>query len=438
MLEQFSNLLKERYRLKKNTKLILAVSGGLDSIVMCDLIQKAGYELAIAHVNFLLRAEESDKDENFVKDLSKHYDCPFYSIRKNAEQKGKDWKMSVQMAARKIRYNYFERLLDEFGYDYVLTAHHLDDSFETSILNFIKSGSYSAIAGIPAINDKVLRPLISFSRSEIHEYAKSNSLNWREDQSNSSLKYQRNMVRHKISPVAREINPSFLNTFSEASDQLHLLKFFLEEKLKRANEDWIVKKKDSITVDIAHLQKQPEDLILFWELLKGLNFNFKQFQNIVKSIDSESGKKFFTDSHLCVKDRKHFIISTIHAEVDEFLISNLEQSIKFGEVIIKADYIENDIRIETDDKIALVDNEKIHFPLKIRLWQDGDKFQPLGMAGEKKLSDFLIDLKMPINQKRKQYVLLSDEDIIWVIGQRINHKYRITENTKQAIRFELK
>lgn len=438
MLEHFSKLLKDRYRLKKNRKLILAVSGGVDSVVMCDLVHRAGFEFAIAHVNFLLRGDDSNKDEDFVKDLSKRYNVPFYSIRENADFKAKDWKMSIQMAARKIRYDYFNRLLDDFGYEYLLTAHHLNDSFETAILNFIKSGSYSAISGIPSINENVLRPLISFSRSEILNYAEKNGLTWREDQSNSSLKYQRNLLRHKIIPVANEINPSFLKTFSEGSDQLHLLKFYLEKQLEKAQNDWIHKEEDIIKIEIDHLRENPNDIFIFWEFLKSMNFNFKQFQEVVGSINSESGKRFLSGKLLCVKDREHFIISANNMETEELLINDLKDPIRIGNKIITIDYLKEGIQIENNENIALVDAGMIEFPLKLRIWKEGDKFRPLGMKGEKKISDFLIDLKVPINLKRKQYVLLSGDDIMWVVGYRINNKYRITENTKQAIRFEVK
>ncbi|QNL22284.1 tRNA lysidine(34) synthetase TilS [Hyphobacterium sp. CCMP332] len=437
MLEHFSNLLKERYRLKKKNRLLLAVSGGIDSVVLCDLISKTDYDFAIAHVNFLLREEDSEKDEHFVKDLSKRFEVPFYSHRENAGIKADEWKMSVQMAARKIRYEFFEQVMDSFNYDYLLTAHHLEDSFETAILNFIKSGTYSSISGIPDINNNIIRPLISFSKKDIEEYASKTGLNWREDKSNSSLYYQRNIVRHKIVPVAEEINPSYLKTFSDASNQMHLLRFFLESKLKEAKSDWIQEKKDSISVNISRLKNNPEELFIFWEYIKCLKFNFNQFHDMVKSLNSESGKTFYAEDYMCVKDRTNFIITLKNKISEELIIEKPEDLNHLENSSIKANHLKKDFTIEKDKNVAILDAALITYPLKLRPWQEGDKFQPLGMKGEKKISDFLIDLKVPLNFKKNQYVLLSGEDIVWVVGQRISEKYRITDNTKQALRLEI-
>ncbi len=437
MLEHFSNLLKERFRLKKNNKLLLAVSGGVDSVVLCDLMSKTGYEFAIAHVNFLLRGDDSEKDENFVKDLSGRYELPFYSHRENAGEKAKEWKLSVQMAARKIRYDFFDHVMGKFHYDYLLTAHHLDDSFETAILNFVKSGTYSSISGIPEINNNIIRPLLSFSKNDILEYAKNSQLIWREDKSNSALYYQRNVVRHKIVPVIEEINPSYLNTFSDSSNQMHLLNFFLESKLKEAKSEWIIEEKDLVRISISELRDKPEELLIFWEYLKTLSFNFNQFQDMVKSLNSESGKVFYTDEYMCVKDRSEFIITLKQRTAAETIVEKPEDLIQLENHSIKAAHLEKNFKIEKTEKVALLDAGLIHYPLKLRPWQEGDKFQPLGMKGEKKISDFLIDLKIPLNFKKNQYVLLSGEEIVWVVGYRISEKFRISDNTKQALRLEL-
>ncbi len=438
MLKQFTKILNSKFKLNPSHRILIAVSGGVDSCVMAHLFKQSGFECAIAHVNFQLRANDSEDDETFVSHLASDLQMPFYLHKvitsRLAEQSGE----SIQMLARRIRYDFFKEVILRENYDFIATGHNANDDFETALFHLIKSSNIHLIPGIPRQNENIIRPLIYFSRSEIEVFARKNKITWREDKSNSETKYLRNKIRHKIIPEVENINPSFLISFQENKEQSILLKYFVEFSVELAKKDWIHEKEEWVEISISHLRVVPSDFFVLYEYLKKYGFNYSSIRDIINSVSAESGKLFESEEYRLSKDRDHFFIhAKTKALPKSYTISKPEQLLELDDFKLSfTPEVLND-EIPESKHIAFLDYDLLRFPLTLRIWTEGDKFQPLGMKGMKKVSDFLIDEKVPLFLKNKQYVLLSGHEIIWIIGKRIDHRYRITENTKQTLRIEI-
>jgi tRNA(Ile)-lysidine synthase len=438
-LEHFLKILTHHFKINEHKKVLLAVSGGLDSMVLAYLFHKTGFSSGIAHVNFKLRGKDSEKDMELVRKFSTEYNMPFHLLEEDPSALASKDNLSIQMAARRIRYDFFNDLVAQENYDFIATAHHANDHFETALQNLIRGTGFKGLAGIPRINGNIIRPLIHFTRKELEDFAVKHGIVWREDSSNAETKYDRNKIRHQIIPVVEEINEGYIKAFNDTSDQLQLLDMYVENGLEKARKSWILEENDCIRLDIAYLKQNTSELILFWEYLKHFGFNFQQFRDIIGSLDSESGKQFETVEYLLEKDRDFFYLSSVHTEADKEMvtISREDKVICFGKQQMELHKGNGHSVINSDPNEAFLDADKLQFPLRIRNWQPGDRFQPLGMQGQKKLSDFMIDEKIPLNLKRRQKVLLSDNEIVWVLGHRIDHRFRITDKTQNSLHLKL-
>ena len=416
-------------------KYLLAVSGGVDSVVMADLFVKGGYNIGIAHCNFGLRGDESDGDENFVEEFAKQNNVVFHTIKFDTKKYAEKNGLSIQQAARELRYNRFGEIKNAFGYDKIAIAHNADDNIETFFINLIRGTGLKGLTGIRRETDILIRPLLNVSRREIMQYAAVEKISYREDSSNFTDHYLRNNLRRNVIPLLFGINPNFGSRMSENSDFLNEANKFIEAQVAAQKQDIIRYKGENIYLSIEKIKKSGSPEFLLFAVLESYGFKGNTIKKIVSSLDSKPGKRFVSDSHMLTKDRDALILSP---KIDCFCRQEVcENSESAGKLLrIKKITVTQDFVIEKSPKIALLDCDKLKFPLVLRQQKSGDKFIPLGMKGFKKLSDFLVDRKIPINEKIKIPVLVSGNDIVWVVGMRIDDRYKITDNTNNIFRLE--
>lgn len=446
--EEKLNHLKDQFlqfSVKKNLfsatdKIIVAVSGGIDSCVLLFLLHELNFNCVVVHCNFSLRNEESDNDENFVKELSKEYHFEFETKKFKTTFFAEENGISIQMAARELRYSFFEETRKKHDCKFIATAHHADDNIETLFINLIRGTGLKGLSGIPVKTEKIVRPLLFATRNEIYAFAKKNEIKWREDSSNQSVKYMRNKIRHDLLPMIEEIKPGFskqiLRNIEHFGETNNLLKEILNEKIKEItfNSD------NKLFIDISELLKSESGKTFLYEIIAPYGFNPKQINKIWSTINGESGKVFYSKNYCLNKDRDKIIISQIHTnntkrkyyidEIQEWISEPIELSINHLSW-------ESSMTISKSNSIAMLDAEKIEFPLIIRRWEHGDYFKPIGMQGFKKLSDFFIDNKLSKVDKDNIWIVESANKIVWVIGHRIDDRFKISESTKAAIQLQV-
>jgi len=435
VLKLFHDHIARHQLCKATDKILLAVSGGLDSMVMLHLFHKSGYSIAVAHCNFQLRGAESDGDEEFVRARCSHLNIPFYSIEFDTNNYAWENSLSIQIAARQLRYAWFEELLEQEKLDKLATGHHLNDSLETVLLNLCKGTGVHGLAGIPLENKFIIRPMLFASRAEVELYATEENLEWREDSSNLTDDYQRNFLRHKIIPLLKEINPSLENTFSMTLEKVRGGVELMSLSRKEL-ENSFVKTRDGKTFIMKEVFTPLRYAApVLWEMIKQFGFNLEQCEEIIQSIRTQSGKKFLTTTNQLIIDRESLIISTHQDSWAQTEIEEGQTESKLGPWRLAINECEAVVNANRSE--AILDAEKLHFPLSWRKWKAGDSFCPLGMDHHKKVSDFLIDQKIPITDKDSVTVLESKGEIIWVVGHRVDNRYKITDQTKQAIAFQI-
>lgn len=431
MLADFKQHIEANFNNLFENTFLLACSGGVDSMVLVDLCHRCNLDFVIAHCNFRLRGAASDGDEALVKEVGKsadieifvtHFDTIGY-INKN--------KVSLQIAARELRYAWFVELMGEKAIDTLVTAHHADDNLETFVINLSRGTGIAGLTGIPSKTEMISRPLLPFSRDQILAYAHGHNLAWREDSSNNDTKYLRNKIRHEIVPRLKELHPNFLNNFeltrAHLSDTADLLGDYAA-RLKNElfeNHDGIIR----IAVEkLLSLKPRKAYLhALFSE------FGFNAWGDISSLLTAMSGKEVFSKTHRLVKDREYLLLTEIRAISKEvYVISASEEGI---ENPINMRIIEVEALGEIGPKILYVDKETLKYPLTVRKWNEGDYFYPLGMQGKKKLAKFFKDEKVDVITKHNQWLLCAGESIVWVIGRRPDNRFRVTEKTKKIIKF---
>ncbi|MBN1253367.1 MAG: tRNA lysidine(34) synthetase TilS [Bacteroidales bacterium] len=425
----------------EKSKILLAVSGGADSVAMLKLFENSKFTIGIAHCNFHLRGEESDLDEKYVKELSETYETEYFRIDFDTKKYSKEKGISIEMAARELRYTWFEKIREENNYDFIATAHHKDDIIETFFINLARGTGIRGLTGINAVNDKIIRPLLFADREEIIEYLKKDGIKFRTDSSNSDVKIMRNKFRHEILPAFREVNTAFSNKILETISYLKQTETVLNQEVSNVIDDVLKTHNQIIFIDIKKLQKYSPTKLFLYEILKTYSFNNKQVDDIYETLDKNAGKQFFSETHKLIKDRENLIIEKINTVSENEIIINKDdeliqisdnQYIKINIFNKNANY-----KIKKSKKTATFDFNKIKYPLTIRNWQKGDYFYPFGMNKKKKLSNFFIDEKISIIEKEKIKILVSEEKIAWIIGYRTDNRFKITEKTKKIIEFDL-
>lgn len=427
---------------------LLAVSGGLDSIVLADLFFKSNYIFTLAHCNFNLRGDESNDDENFVKQLADKYKAQFIVQRFDTTKLSESENISIQMAARNLRYEWFEKLRIERHFDFIVTAHHREDSTETVLLNITRGTGLEGLKGIAPKNNFIIRPMLFAMRKQIFEYANENNLQWHEDSSNATTDYQRNFIRHKIIPLLKEINPSVHDSISKLSDYSTESLFLLNETIEKYQGELCLKKGDDFIIESKNLMHHPAKRTLLYCLLIDFHFNSSQIESISECV-GKSGMVFYSFSHRLIVNRYQIIVSvfTNNNPDESFVINECDAELHLNGKIIQVLRLNNfnpaDLQ-NNNSSTAVMDASKIKFPLIMRRWQKGDYFYPLGMNQRKKISDYFTDEKFSIPDKEKTWLVVNNPDpgligpgeIVWIVNHRLDHRYRVTDETKTVIQLK--
>lgn len=439
-LDRFSAFIEDEALFNANDRLLLAVSGGKDSILMAHLFQRSSYAFGIAHCNFQLRGSDADEDAAFVEAVAKSMGVPFYSVSFNTKDEAKRRQVSIQMAARDLRYAWLETVRVKENYDYIATAHHQTDSVETVLINLVRGTGIVGLQGILPKRDRIVRPLLAFSAAEVEALVREQNYCYREDQSNKERKYTRNKIRIEVLPVLREINPSLEATFSASSKRFSLLAAFLNSEIERLRDKlFIMKEPDVFHILVKDMEPYIHNLAVLFELFHPFSFSEAILSDLVESIrrPTSTGRYFYSPSHQMLIDRGKIVLRSIVEGSNEVqFINSMPIEFTWAEQHFRASFSE-DVSIMDDENIAKIDAEGVSLPIRVRTWCAGDRFTPLGMKGQKKLSDFLIDQKIASDEKENIAIFVdSNEEILWVAPYRINDRYKLSEKTKKVIIFE--
>jgi tRNA(Ile)-lysidine synthase len=431
--DKLSKFIADNQLFTATDKLLLAVSGGIDSMVMSEALFNLGYTIAIAHVNHCLRDDESDEDEKFVRHWAEINGIDYFIKQFKTRQIAAAKKKGIQETARKLRYEWFKELRQQHGFTHILTAHHLGDALETSLYQLIKGCGINGVRGIPLRQGAVVRPMLSFSREEIVQYAHASHLQWREDSSNASNYYARNFIRHQIIPLLQQINPSVVHSFADTHQRLSDAIGWLQSVLADAEKRIVHESGGTFYLTIKDLEQLPSPRLFLYEYLKKSGFNYKTATLIAQHLRGQSGKRFLSATHEVIINREQLIVSPLttatpplSVKVEGFGDYTIDNQIVISIRLVKA------ADVYTNDRYTVrINPAALQFPLHIRQWQPGDYMQPLGMRGRKKISDILTDLKVPTQEKKSACVLCTaDGQILWLIGYRLAEAGRVTAPTE--------
>ncbi len=435
MTEAFNSYINKQLLFNKKNKLLVAVSGGKDSMALCSLLQETEYSFSVAHCNFNLRGKEADADEKFMIDYCKKNKIVCFHTKFNTNTYANKKGISIQMAARELRYTWFNELIAEHDFDYLLTAHHANDNIETFFINLLRGSGTNGLKAILPKQGKVIRPLLFATRAEIDTYIKKNKIAFREDSSNREDKYLRNYLRLHIIPAFKKLNPSFEQTLTNEIEVLQQTNLILIKEVKKQRKKLLVKDGDALKISIDKLNKTTASKLILFELINDFGFNSSQANDVYNSLQAQSGKTFISHTHTLIKDRSFLIIKQKEADYvsSDFIIKERDKEIKHP-VKLKITFLKGNIKsIPSKDftsNKAFIDADKITFPLTLNKWQQGDRFIPLGMKGFKKLSDFFTAEKASLFDKQNQWILRSKSDIVWLVGKRIDDRFKVTTSTK--------
>ena len=443
MLEQlFLGFINDKRLFNSTDRILLAVSGGLDSIVMAEVFHRTGQPFAIAHVNFGLRGTESDTDAIFVQNKAEQYEVPFHMTRFDTAMVAKERGISIQMAARDLRYEWFDQLLHEFQYPYLATAHHQNDVLETLLLNLVRGTGIAGLHGITPKQNKIVRPLLFATRDELAAYAQKQTLLYREDSSNASDKYARNRIRHQVVPVLAELNLGLWGTLPRTIERLRAAETLVQGELERSWQQTAEPKGEQIWLPADKLLRLPETTFRLAEWLKPYGFTMDQVEGMSRTLTGEIGQTFQSITHRVTHERGGLLLEPVtdsnpyEITLTRWPESSLELAGRYQlhvSLLTRSD----DFEIPTDRHIACLDADVLTFPITIRPWRLGDRFRPLGLKGTKLVSDLLNDLKLSRTDREETAVLLSGDQIAWVIGRRVGHAFRITAQTSRIVKLIL-
>ena len=438
MIRKVQTYIETNNLLTIDKPVITGFSGGSDSVSLLFILNRLGYDCIAVHCNFHLRGDESDRDEAFCKNFSEEHDIIFEKADFDTKSFAEKHHISIEMAARDLRYELFEKIRLKYGAQAITVAHHRDDSNETMMLNMIRGTGIRGLNGIQPKNGYVVRPLLCVGKDEINRFIEEQKLPFVTDSSNLSDEYTRNFIRLRLIPVMEEINPSvgtaLARTAKHLSDTEKIYSFYIQQITEQLLQE---KDHDTFKISIKKLLEQPAPKTVLFELLKPFDFTRDISENIFCSLKGESGKKFFSlkSSYILLKDRDFLYIykqyETICDEykIDEIITDNNKLPINIS---LRKTEVTGDFTIEKSTTTATFDYDKLKFPLILRRWQTGDWFIPFGMKGRKKLSDYFSDCKLSIPEKDKTWVLCSEKDIAWIVGKRTDNRFRIDDKTKNA------
>lgn len=431
MLIAFKNHLQEQFPEVAEAKILVAVSGGVDSVVLVHLCKKAGLDISLAHCNFQLRDEESEEDENFVIELADALDLQIFIEEFETEAYADEKKLSTQMAARDLRYHWFDELCETLQFDYIFTAHHANDNLETVLINFIRGTGLDGLTGIPDKNDCIRRPLLPFTRKQIEDFAHLNHLKWREDSSNQSLKYFRNKVRLEVIPKLMELNPQLLESFGKTRSYLQQSSDLIEDYMSAIFPKIAKEEEFGYSFRIKLIKTLPNTKAVMYTLFK--SFGFTEWEDVNGLLDAQPGKMVYSKTHRLIKDREELLLTTISGEDRRYEISEGEEVVMLPIGTFQFEEV-GEISESQSDNAIFVDANRLNFPLVVRKWERGDYFYPFGMQGKKKLSKFFKDEKLSLPQKENCWLLCSGEEIMWVMGRRLDARFAVDNDTNKIIR----
>jgi tRNA(Ile)-lysidine synthase len=443
LLKQFQEHYKQNLStlFPANNKFILAVSGGVDSVVLVDFFAKSNLNFVIAHCNFKLRGEESERDEQFVKALAVKHSKEIFVKHFDTKRYADENKVSIQVAARDLRYNWFKELQSTVNSQRstaIVTAHHQNDNIETVLINFFRGTGIQGLTGISEFDKerKILRPLLPFKKEELLQYATDNSLTFVEDSSNAINKYTRNNFRNQIIPLVKQHFPSAEENLLSNIHRLNEVELLYNETIEKYKKSLIVLKGEELHIPILKLKKVKALHTIIWELIKDFNFNAAQVNEVVKLLDSNNGSYIQSATHRIINNRNWIIITPLKEDESQtFIIEKEDKKIEFGNSKIVIEQLQTlNFKPQISNEVATLDFDTVEFPLVLRKWKQGDYFYPLGMTKKQKLSKFFINQKLSLTQKENVWVVESNKRIVWVIGYRIDNRFKITERTKEIIK----
>ncbi len=407
-------------------------------MLLLHLLHELKYDITVAHCNFRLRGDESDGDAVLVTNVCEALQVPCFVKLFDTQLYAEQHQVSIQMAARDLRYQWFEELCRNHGYARICTAHHADDQAETILINLIRGTGPKGLTGIPIRNGKVVRPLLHFSKAELLAYANAHQIKWREDSSNQKEDYQRNLLRLKIIPELQKINPSLTETLLTLSEVMSETDYLANLSISQFLELRVEKGKDSTTLSTFELDRHPASKTILFSFLSAYGFRSGQMEMIARSLTGQPGKIFYASNYRAVLDRDRLIVTPVSISDPQIseVINSPDMTVTFCDGELTLRLAEPDLQEMTrnnDPHIAYLDAAEIKFPLTSRHWLKGDYFYPLGMDHQRKLSDYFTDRKLAVNEKEKVRLLLNGEQIIWIVSERIDQRYRLTENTKKVL-----
>ena len=439
LLNNFINYIKKEHLFNPKDQLIIAVSGGLDSIVLTRLCIQSGFKISIAHCNFQLRGAESEGDEQFVRSLAAKYGVELFVHKFDASQYAADNKVSIQVAARELRYGWFAELAEKMN-ACILTAHHADDNVETLLMNFFKGTGINGLKAMSPKNGKVIRPLLFANKADLLQFATYHKLDHVEDSSNEENKYTRNYFRNQLIPGIAKVFPQVEKNLAANINRFAEVNILYSQAINNHIKKLIEVKGNEVHIPILKLQKAvPLNTILF-EIIKTYSFSFSQVGEVIQLFKSESGKYVSSSTHRVIRNRNWLLITPVDNTIAaNIIIDNEQDAIIFqeGALSFKNVSVSNNFKPSTESTLAILDRSTIHFPLLLRKWKQGDYFYPLGMSKKKKLSRFFIDQKMSLAQKERTWVLEMDKKIVWVVGIRIDNRFKITPSTNECLEIRI-
>ncbi len=436
MLTRLRHYLETVLPFLKGRKLLLTVSGGVDSVVMASLFADLGYNIGIAHCNFGLRGAESDADTEFVRQLAESIGVEFYTVKFDTDLYASENKLSIQVAARKLRYLWFEEVRQKHDYDYVLTAHHLDDSLETFLINLSRGTGLEGLTGIPRRNGLIVRPMLPFSRKEIEAYALERGLAWREDSSNGTTKYLRNKIRHEIAPLLKELNGSFDDSFANTLQHLEQSKSLTDDAAAIVYREVVQEGFNEKTILLEQLRRLPNYRAYLYHWLAPLGFT--AWEDIYALVNAQSGKAVFAPGYRLLKDRVVLVLSQLKDSAADKKYTIERDSEYLNEPIAMRFSVEKTVPEKLLKNVLHADKDTLKFPLFVRKWKPGDWFCPSGMNGrKKKVSKYFKDEKFSLAEKEQVWLLCSGEAIVWIIGHRADHRFIANKNTDTILKIEL-
>ncbi len=457
MRGKFVKYIQQHRLITDGSRVLLAVSGGMDSMVMTELFRQSAWPFAILHCNFKLRGSDADRDQQLVKETAKRLDVPFFVQAFDTEAEARKSGESIQMAARRLRYEWMEKVRSEHGYQAIATAHHHDDAIETLLINITRGTGISGLKSIPKKAGHIIRPLLFASREEIAAYCHESGLSYREDLSNKETKYARNKIRHEVLPALKELNPSISSTMARFFERMAATDDIYAEMISQQKQQCTRKDGNQLLISLPGIRALPWPSVFLYEMIREYGFSESQCADLIDDPHAQPGKSVHSDTHSALIDRTEIIVyptdaypdrktsATAFAYVDAPTETRAGDktgsTATWGEQVFHFHSGEMEQHIDLPDgpHALMADLDKLSFPLVLRQWKAGDTLVPLGMKGTKKVSDLLTDVKMPLHKKKKVLVLTTAKnEIIWVVGVRADDRFKITPGTKRYLRFWLR